>query len=162
LRIVTIRVWHGGDRKWPLNEEHTPNFRGVRVHVSTGYKRVEGNRRASRNGRVSDLPPEINVNERFATFFIAVWWSLAAPYALVTTAISADLGTHASLKGSAQVLTPHPLSSHWRAPERRHATGRERLGSPTLQTLQEPILLLPWVCFRGGGFPNPLGGRLVC
>jgi hypothetical protein len=29
------------------------------------------------------------------------------------------------------------------------------MGSPTLLTLQEPILLLPWVCFRGGGFPNP-------
>ena len=26
------------------------------------------------------------------------------------------------------------------------------MGSPTLQTLQDPILLLPWVCFRGGGF----------
>jgi hypothetical protein len=26
--------------------------------------------------------------------------------------------------------------------------GRKRMGSPTLQTLQEPILLLPWVCFR--------------
>jgi hypothetical protein len=33
-----------------------PNFRGVRVHVSTGYNRVEGTRRASRNDRVSDLP----------------------------------------------------------------------------------------------------------
>jgi hypothetical protein len=25
----------------------------------------------------------------------------------------------------------------------------------TLQTLQDPILLLPWGCFRCGGFPNP-------
>jgi hypothetical protein len=41
--------------------------RAVRVHVSAGYNRVEGNRRASRNGRVSDLPPEIPT-ERFATF----------------------------------------------------------------------------------------------
>jgi hypothetical protein len=24
------------------------------------------------------------------------------------------------------------------------------MGSPTLQTLQDPILLLPWLCFRGG------------
>jgi hypothetical protein len=39
----------------------------------------------------------------------------------------------------------------WRAAERRHPTGRERMGSPTLQTLQEPILPTPWVCFRGGG-----------
>jgi hypothetical protein len=36
-----------------------PNYRGVRVHVSTGYNRGEGNRRASRNRGVSDLPPEI-------------------------------------------------------------------------------------------------------
>jgi hypothetical protein len=27
--------------------------------IGTGYHRVEGNRRASRNGPVSDLPPEI-------------------------------------------------------------------------------------------------------
>jgi hypothetical protein len=41
-----------------------------------------------------------------------------------------------------------------RAAERRHPTGRSRTGSPTLQKLQDPILLLPWVCFRGGGFPS--------
>jgi hypothetical protein len=41
------------------------------------------------------------------------------------------------------------------AAECRHPTGRERMGSPTLKTLQDPILPLPWVCFRGGGFPNP-------
>jgi hypothetical protein len=29
------------------------------------------------------------------------------------------------------------------------------MSSPTLQTLQDPILPLPWVCFRGGGFANP-------
>ena len=46
----------------------------------------------------------------------------------------------------------------WRAAERRHRTGRERMSSPTLDTLQDPILLTPWLCFRGGGFPNPLGG----
>ena len=37
-------------------------------------------------------------------------------------------------------------------PELRHRTGRERTSSPTLQTLQDPILPLSWVCFRGGGF----------
>jgi hypothetical protein len=31
------------------------------------------------------------------------------------------------------------------------------MGSLTLQTLQDPILLLPWLSFRGGGFPNPKG-----
>jgi hypothetical protein len=36
-----------------------------------------------------------------------------------------------------------------------HPTGRERMGSHTLQTLQDPTLLLPCVCFRGGGFPSP-------
>jgi hypothetical protein len=43
-----------------------------------------------------------------------------------------------------------------RAPERgHHPTGCERVGSPALQTLQELILLTPWVCFRAGGSPNP-------
>jgi hypothetical protein len=37
----------------------------------------------------------------------------------------------------------------------RHRPGRERMGSPTLQTLQDPILLLAWLCFRGGGFRIP-------
>jgi hypothetical protein len=36
----------------------------------------------------------------------------------------------------------------WRA-ERRHRTGH-----PAQETLPDPILLLPWVCSRGGGFPN--------
>jgi hypothetical protein len=36
-----------------------PNPNVVRVVHGTGYRRVEGNRRASRNGPVSDLPPEI-------------------------------------------------------------------------------------------------------
>jgi hypothetical protein len=54
-----ITVGHGGDRNWSLNDGQIPNFHVVRVHVSTGYNRVEGNRRTSRNGRVSDPPPEI-------------------------------------------------------------------------------------------------------
>jgi hypothetical protein len=48
-----------------LNDGQIPNVRAVRVHVSTGYNRVEGNRRASRNGLVSDLPREVlNVTVR--------------------------------------------------------------------------------------------------
>jgi hypothetical protein len=43
-----VRVWHGGDREWPLNDGQIPHYRGVRAHVSTGYSRAEGNRRASR------------------------------------------------------------------------------------------------------------------
>ena len=34
------------------------------------------------------------------------------------------------------------------AAERRHPTGRERMGSPIWQALQEPILQLPWLSFR--------------
>jgi hypothetical protein len=43
--------------------------------------------------------------------------------------------------------------------ERRHRTG---IGSPTLQTLQDPVLLLPWACFRGGGVAtqNHVKGKL--
>jgi hypothetical protein len=53
-----VGVWHGATRKWPFLERWTnPKLsRPVRVHVGTGYNRVEGNRR---NGFVSDLPPEI-------------------------------------------------------------------------------------------------------
>ena len=36
-----------------------------------------------------------------------------------------------------------------------HPTGRERMDSSTLQPLQDPILLLSWVCFRSGCFPSP-------
>jgi hypothetical protein len=56
-----------GDRNWSLNEGRIPNCRAVRVHVSTGYYRVEGNRRASRNGLVSDLPLK-SLPSRIATF----------------------------------------------------------------------------------------------
>jgi hypothetical protein len=44
-----------GRQKMALNDGQIPNVRGVRAHVSTGYNRGEGNRRASRNGLVSDL-----------------------------------------------------------------------------------------------------------
>jgi hypothetical protein len=37
---------------------------------------------------------------------------------------------------------PDPHLACWRAAECRHPTGREKMGSPTLQTLQDPILLL--------------------
>ena len=51
-----VRSWR--HREWSLNDGQIPNFRGVRVASDTGYNRVEGNRRASRNGPVSDPPPE--------------------------------------------------------------------------------------------------------
>jgi hypothetical protein len=40
----------------------------------------------------------------------------------------------------------------WRAEERRYPTGRERMGSPTLQTLQKPILLPPCSGFEVAAF----------
>jgi hypothetical protein len=46
-----------GDRNLLLERGTNPKRpRRTCKYVSTGYNRVEGNRRASRNGRVSDLP----------------------------------------------------------------------------------------------------------
>jgi hypothetical protein len=56
LHFRTIRVWEWATENGSVNDGRIPNVRAVRVHVSTGYNRVEGNRRASRNGRVSALP----------------------------------------------------------------------------------------------------------
>jgi hypothetical protein len=61
------------DKKWALNDGQSPNFRVVRVHVSTGYNRVERNRRASRNGRVSSSPtrnPSRSDSQTCASLFI--------------------------------------------------------------------------------------------
>ena len=66
LRIVTLGLARG-DRKWPLNDGQIPHVRGVRAALGTGYNRVEGNRRASRNGR--ERPPtRKSLTLRFATF----------------------------------------------------------------------------------------------
>jgi hypothetical protein len=66
-----------GDREWSLNDGRIPNVRVVRVHASTGHNREEGNRRASRNGPVSDLPPEIP-HATIRDFCIAVGWGRTA------------------------------------------------------------------------------------
>jgi hypothetical protein len=65
----------GYDRWAPLTlgrqkmaDGQIPNFRVVGVHVSTGYNRVEGTRRGSRNGLVSDLSRPQPLTLRFATF----------------------------------------------------------------------------------------------
>ena len=50
-------------------------------------------------------------------------------------------------------------SHQLRRAERRHPSGRERMGSPTLQTLQAPILRPPRVCVRGE--PRAEGKRLT-
>jgi hypothetical protein len=56
---VANRTFSTGDRNWPLDGGQIPNPNVVRVAPGMGYHRVERNRRASRNGPVSDLPPEI-------------------------------------------------------------------------------------------------------
>ena len=52
-------------------DESIPNPNVVRVARGTGYHRVEGNWRASRNGPVSDLPPE-TLTVTIRNFCIAV------------------------------------------------------------------------------------------
>ena len=70
-RIVSLRFGTARrDRECSLNDGQVPNRNAVRVAFSTWYHRVEGNRRASRNGPVSDRPPE-TLQSRFATFFAA-------------------------------------------------------------------------------------------
>ena len=65
------RVWHGATENGSLNDGQIPQKWFVLVHASTGYNRVAGNRRASRNGRVSDHPPEI-FTVTIRNLFIAV------------------------------------------------------------------------------------------
>jgi hypothetical protein len=61
LRIVTLRF--GAGATGPISMDNS---------IGTGYNHGEGNRRTSRNGRVSDFPaPEIpNITVR--SFFIAL------------------------------------------------------------------------------------------
>jgi hypothetical protein len=60
LRVVMLGFGTGRC----LNEGPIPNTRVERVALGTGYTRVEGNRRASRNGRVSNPPPEIHCDSQ--------------------------------------------------------------------------------------------------
>jgi hypothetical protein len=55
-----------------LNDGQLPNPNVVRVELGTGYRRVEGNRRASLNGPVSDLSPEIPPGT-IRDFFLRRW-----------------------------------------------------------------------------------------
>jgi hypothetical protein len=54
-----------------LNDGQIPTSRFLRVALGMGYNSVEGNRRASRNGLVSDSPPEIP-NVTIRSFSVAV------------------------------------------------------------------------------------------
>jgi hypothetical protein len=65
--IVALRL----ARKMALGQ--ISNFRVGRVHVRTGYNPGEGIRRASRNGLVSDLPPEFPTRLRFARTFASLY-----------------------------------------------------------------------------------------
>jgi hypothetical protein len=63
--------------------------------------------------------------------------------------------------------SPSPLpqgfgfQQHRRRPaERRHPAGRERMNSSTLQTLQDPILLTPWLCFEVAAFQTSAPGGM--
>jgi hypothetical protein len=72
-----VSVLARGDSEWSLNDGHIPNPNVVGVALGTGYHRVEGNRRASRNGPVSDLPPE-SPHVTIRNFCIALWRRLVA------------------------------------------------------------------------------------
>ena len=49
----------------------------------------------------------------------------------------------------------HAFPQHLQGFPPWRAAGRERTVTPTLQTLQDTILLLPWLCFRGASAANP-------
>jgi hypothetical protein len=61
-------VWHGATENGPwMMDGPIPNPNVVRVAPGTGNHRVEGNRRASRNGLVAISHPQ-SLPSRFATF----------------------------------------------------------------------------------------------
>jgi hypothetical protein len=74
--------------------------------------------------------------------------------------VSCAVGTYSSQRGCLSAGQAH-LATRLRAQVSTPPVGKPRLGfrfpalSPTLQPLQDPILLLPWVWFRDGCFPNP-------
>jgi hypothetical protein len=101
-----------------LNDGRIPNFRGVRVHVSTGYNRAEGNRRALRNGRVSDLHPK-SLRFAFCTAVRRATLHRQGSVALMErSAIEAPVwlgrvGTNSrSVKNAVHSVLPRPLTHH--------------------------------------------------
>jgi hypothetical protein len=71
--------WARGDRNWSLSDGQRPDLRVVRVPLGTGYNRVEGNRRALRNGRVSSSPTRI-ATLSFCRCNCRVLWSYPGPW----------------------------------------------------------------------------------
>jgi hypothetical protein len=110
-----------------LNEGRTPHVRGVRVALGTGYNLVEGNRRASRNGRVSDLSPE-TPNVTIRNLCIACTCKPTSP---LGTILSPSPRPNASRRSVDQLgLMPFrrvqmeiPLEQNWLALSAAHAAG---------------------------------------
>jgi hypothetical protein len=70
LRIGRLGLGTGRQKR-VLDDGHYPKLSRCTCTCEYGERWLEGNRRASRNGRVSDLPPEIP-NVTIRTFCIAV------------------------------------------------------------------------------------------
>jgi hypothetical protein len=84
-------------------------------------------------------------------YFIG-WATLAVVLRLVQLLAGAEVPDEVVELLERCATTPALPVGFWFPAERSRASpthSSERMGSPTLQTLQEPILLLPWVCFRG-------------
>jgi hypothetical protein len=97
-----------------------------------------------------ELSDELNVDEMVAVELIVV-----TNHEVRTTLAAATYPTAWGVvqrTGCVEQLAVAEELLGWRAAERRHPTNGERMGSPTLQTLQAPILLTPWVCFRVAAF----------
>jgi hypothetical protein len=140
------RFWHGAT-EWCLNDGQIPNFRVVRVHVST-LQSCRG-KSASRNGLVSDLPPEI-LTSRFRNFSIAGrWWRRAVPECgggegrfrlrrrTCRRASTRGCGTAAAPSSPAACLAP----GRWTVAEAQWETVRVGLGWAT-QAHREPTRAL--------------------
>jgi hypothetical protein len=74
--------WHGATENGPLNNRQTPNFCGVCVHASTGYTRVEGNRRVAKRLRELISHPKPS---QFTTFAVGRVCTPAAASSLALT-----------------------------------------------------------------------------
>ena len=115
-----------------MNEGHIPNFRGVRVRASTGYNPVEGNRRASRNGRVSALPHVTNCG----------WFGLANRPSCVNGPRGVQLRFTAPPPGQ-YVITVVLMSDFWIGCEKRVMLKlKVRLHSQLTLCSNHPLLVL--------------------
>jgi hypothetical protein len=95
-----------------MNDEQSPNPNIVHLASGTGYHRVEGNRRASRNGPVSDLPPEIpkvTIRNSFPSLYgfslirVRTWRNTSRPQWVGTQTSSMAVSAASQPAGSAVV-----------------------------------------------------------